>query len=465
MRGCNALWIILCIVCLSGWGGGEKLSAQSSFDEEFESFQQLIEEEWGSYKDSINRDFARFLEQSWQEFSVHEGTEPIAYAKGLAADRQVAADSDKVFGCKESPDLFWGQTVDLPFVALPAIPLHEASEKQVASGWLRLSDSGLQPLLKTCVRYRGVFRLNDWGYFSLLQYAIEKGYTSISTPQKTMLLFYLLNQSGYKAKIARTGDTSLALLLPFAEEVYHCPYIYIEKQKFYLWDAKGTSPARLYTFVSDYREADRVVSLSLLVSPILNGGQIHQKLTDPHKKTVTISLNKHLLDFYASWPLCELPVYFNAALSDSFEQGMESLFLDVLSGKTVYGQIVTLLEWVQHSFIHKPDQEVHGKEVYYFPDEVLYYPYTDCEDLSILLTSLIRHFTQQEILALFYQDHVAIAVESTTGYKGALFRYEEKDYFICDPSYKGAAPGKVIPACGSQQPVVIKITNADKRKD
>ena len=56
-------------------------------------------------------------------------------------------------------------------------------------------------------------------------------------------------------------------------------------------------------------------------------------------------------------------------------------------------------------------------------------------------------------IVLYYPTHVAIAVEFFEG--GEVLKFRNKEYQVCDPSYRGAVPGKIIPACASLNPVIV----------
>lgn len=133
-----------------------------------------------------------------------------------------------------------------------------------------------------------------------------------------------------------------------------------------------------------------------------------------------------------------------------------------LKGKSRPEQIAWLLDLVQQVFIHKPDVEVHKTEVYYFPEETAFYPYADCEDLSVFLSWLICRYVTSEVLVLYYPTHVAIAVECFEGRE--VFKFRNKEYLICDPSYRGAVPGKIIPACASLKPVIVSYSKQKRVK-
>ena len=168
--------------------------------------------------------------------------------------------------------------------------------------------------------------------------------------------------------------------------------------------------------------------------------EIGRKFTG--KYPFSLSLNRNLLDFYATFPLCDLSVYFRAEPSKTFTNSMDKIVKIHLKGKSRPEQIAWLLDLVQQVFIHKPDVEVHKTEVYYFPEETAFYPYADCEDLSVFLSWLICRYVTSEVLVLYYPTHVAIAVECFEGRE--VFKFRNKEYLICDPSYRGAVPGTLL---------------------
>lgn len=449
----SRIFVSCIVICLFGNIGEDTLSAQSSFEDEFNTYQAAIEEEMSTYTDSIDADFALFLEQAWLEFMVYEGTKPTIYTGGIRQTSSFKTVSFENYLPAES-SLFFGQSVDISTVVTPPVRLRDTSEKQVASAWRVFSESGLTLFLNDCSQVRRFLGLNDWGYYLLLRQMTQQRFPSLSANEQVVLLFYLLNHSGYKAKVGRSGDVSLILLLPFNEEVYYCPFIKVGEEKYYVWAAGKEVLPRLYSFARDYQEEAHCLSLSVSTPVTFSGQSIVKDRTYAGHKPFQALLNRSVLDYYATWPLCNLLVYFKAQPSVSFARSLDKALSGSLSGKSVFDQIAFLLHFVQNSFIHKPDVEVHGVEKYYFPEEVFYYSYSDCEDLSVFLAYLVHHFTGKEILILYYPEHVAIAVEEMEGYTGSFLQYKGKRYFICDPSYKDAAPGKVIPACDSLKPLV-----------
>ena len=64
-------WLLF--VCFLNVKYAEPAEAQVSAEDEFEDYLSSIEADFYNFEDSINRNFADYLEQAWQEFTVYEG--------------------------------------------------------------------------------------------------------------------------------------------------------------------------------------------------------------------------------------------------------------------------------------------------------------------------------------------------------------------------------------------------------
>ncbi|MBQ4162059.1 MAG: hypothetical protein IJD84_04090 [Parabacteroides sp.] len=432
-------WNIKCV---------ESAGAQVNMKEDFEDFLSSIESDFYSFEDSINKVFADYLEQTWQEFTVYEGRDFPVYAGNISS-----------FGTKDtamvqSYDSFYGSHLFFPNVLINDFSLSDLSEKKVADGWRGLGTVDFTSFFRTYKEYAQQFCLNDWGNYLLLKYATQQlCYSSFTPSEQLLLLYYLLSNVGYKAKIGRVENEKLVLLLPFMEEVYKIPFIKVGEKKYYIMDISSRPLKKIYTVMSDFPKADKILSLHILEALDFPISNVTCEFKD--KRYLPLSLNRNLLDFYATYPLCDLSVYFRSVPSKVFTESMDNSIKKYLKGKTQSEQVSWLLNFVQQMFTHKPDMDVHKTEVYYFPEEMVFYPYTDCEDLSVFLSWLLCRYVTDEVLVLYYPTHVAIAVERYEGYQGEIFKYQNKEYLICDPSYRGAVPGKVIPACVSLRPIVV----------
>lgn len=445
-----------CVIgCLFWLSGTEDVFSQVSPDDDFDTYQSAVVSDFYTFEDSINVDFANFLEQAWREFAVYEGMEPPLYSMGEPGCIACSSGGLAVNNQKQmSPDnRFFGTTVELASLPGKWFTLPGVREKQVAGGWRRLSKEDFTSFFNACGNYTEMLNLNGWGAFLLVKHISRHGYTSFSSSERTLFLFYVLSNWGYKVKIGRGEGDTLVLLLPFKEEVYRMPFVRMGNVKYYLMDTDNISLKTLYSFDAEYPSAHKTLSLSLPEAPSFPVERILRKFTGKYE--LSVELNKYLLDFYATYPLCDLSVYFQAKASVGFHVSLNRYIGMQLDGKSQLMRVVWLLDFVQQLFVHKSDESVHGKEMYYFPEEICCYPYADCEDLSVFLFYLLQLYTDRKVLVLYYPSHVALAVENCVGYKGKLLQHGGKEYIICDPSYKGAAPGRVIPTCAAQKPIIV----------
>jgi hypothetical protein len=114
-----------------------------------------------------------------------------------------------------------------------------------------------------------------------------------------------------------------------------------------------------------------------------------------------------------------------------------------------------LLRFVQTAFQYKTDQDQFGREKPFFPEETIYYPFSDCEDRSVLFAYLVRNLTGLEVVGLDYPGHIATAVRFPTQVPGESVGYQGKRFVVCDPTYINAGAGMCMPQFKSVTPNVI----------
>lgn len=428
--------ISVCLFVLTLWQGGGSILRAQNMEEEFDDYLTAITSEFYTYLDSIDLAFASLLEDEWQEYMVYDGTQPPEYTRSHIVSASVECAGFMMEQEQQPSTLtFYGQTVTLPFMQRPVFSLGSLSEKQVADAWRSLFRYDFTSLLTGVNRFTNSLSLNDWGKYLLLRHVVDVYFPSGSRHEQTLLLAYLLIHAGLDVKMA-FDEHGLTLLLPIKEEVFLTSFVCIDDKKYYLLDTRVRRVKSLFASIHAY--PGEVYSTSLEIN-----------------RSLAFEYNRHLVDLYATWPLCDLSVYFRSKPSRSFRKAMDTLLLSELAGKTPLEQAALLLNKVQQTITHIPDTELHGREVYYFPEETFFHKQADCEDLSVLLDWLIRTYTSCRMVVLLYKGHVAVAIEAPAGYEGTVFLHNGIPYIICDPSYKGAPMGQVIPVNKSVQPDIV----------
>ena len=116
-----------------------------------------------------------------------------------------------------------------------------------------------------------------------------------------------------------------------------------------------------------------------------------------------------------------------------------------------------MLHFVQNAFEYQTDDVQFGVERPLFADEMLYYPYCDCEDRSIFYSILVRDLLGLDVVLLNYPRHLATAVRFVDEMDGDHIILSGKRYTICDPTYIGANIGEAMPDCRNEKAVIVKI--------
>lgn len=445
------------------------------------------QKDFDAYRQKLNAEYAAYMKQNWQEYK-------ISAAKKRPQDQDppkptVKQDDSKtptneigykvviIYEPYEEPNpvvpietpapaatpiftfLFHDTPCSVHLSKGMRFTLPNISENAVADAWIQLSNSAYDDLIIDCLRLRNSLQLGDWGYIQLLQSLTQRFFESNTSNEATLLQMYILTQSGYNVRIARANER-LILLVPFEEDIYNYSYIAKDGLKFYIIDKeKG---------VNSYHVFDRafpksqVASLRIQKTPLLTNNPTSRRTISSSrypKMRVTINENKNLIDFYNAYPLSSKWDYYSkASLSEDTKSVLYPMLKKQLEGQTSLTAANMLLNFVQTAFEYQTDGQQFGYERPLFGDETLYYPYSDCEDRSILYSILVRELLGLEVVLLDYPGHIATAVRFPNDeYYGYYITMNGKKYTICDPTYINADAGECMPDYRNTLPDVVQI--------
>ena len=116
-----------------------------------------------------------------------------------------------------------------------------------------------------------------------------------------------------------------------------------------------------------------------------------------------------------------------------------------------------MIDFVQSAFKYKVDDEQFGQERTLFANETLFYPFSDCEDRSLLFATLIRELLGLKVVLLDYPEHIATAVRFNQDIEGDYMIINGEKYLVCDPTYIGADIGNCMPMFQEVAASVINI--------
>lgn len=332
--------------------------------------------------------------------------------------------------------------------------LKSLKENDIADAYEAMYGTDYKELLRDCRQIVTDLALNDWGVFTLLR-TVADAYCPTENESVVMQQF-LLNEMGYKAKMARKADENKMLLFVATDcQIYGHPYMKQGGLTYY--NINGNQPCAFYMCQKDAPSAKNSLQMALGKAPAFGGATV----SSTHKAqgsaaTVTVDVPKALMDFYNSYPQCDYSVYFHAPVNQEVADALMSSLAPLIQGKSEAEAANILINFVQTGFQYATDGEQFGYEKPFFVEELFYYPYCDCEDRSVLYSYLVRKLLGLDVVLLDYPNHIATAVCFNGDVSGDYLMVDGRKYTVCDPTYIGASIGMTMPAYKTVAAKVLK---------
>lgn len=453
-----------------------------SFGQSFEEYEQKMNSMYDKFRDNAdkqyedfynraNAQYADFIKQAWVEFKVepqipepkpNPPVQPVFNPKDkivpqtkvptinvpphiIAPQAQpVKPIPTKIIPAQKiSVDFFGAECTLRADKSALAMELEDDSENSVSKGWSMLSDGRTNALINDCLDLREQLNLCDWAYYELLQQVAGDIYGDKTSREAIVLQAYIMTQSGYQVRFGRTKD-GLMLLMSTNATVYATPYVFIDGAKFY---ALGSAAESIYVcnfkFPGESVLSLRMKSLPTLPIDTIQGRELHSPKMNESK--IMIKHNRNLINFLDSYPRCSIENFVNASLDSLAKQSLYPTLQGLIANKSEEVAANILIDFVQKAFQYKVDDEQFGEERTLFANETLYYPYSDCEDRSLLYATLVRDLLGLDVVLLDYPEHIATAVKFNQDIDGDYMLINDEKYLICDPTYIGATIGICMP--------------------
>ena len=472
------------------------LLAQNSYEEfkkqqqaAYNNYRQQAKADWEAYREKANKEFADYMKKAWQKaekqapIPMPEKPEPVVQPK---KEEKPEPEPEKPVEIKvepakpepvkyEKPEpvipvdktpkpttptamfLFYDTPCTVHFDKSMKFTVADASENSASAAWEKLATKSYDALIADCIGLRDQLKLGDWGYIRMLQVLSE---SFLGKKNEAILLqMYLLTQSGYRVRIARTGE-QWVLLVPFTTDIYNYSYIIKGGIKYYVID-KVEGTRSFFIFDREFPN-EKIASIKMTETPKLAQSATRARSLQSKRYSdlkATVSVNQNLIDFYNDYPVSsEWNYYANASLTQEAKKSLYPALKSAVQGKDKKTAANMLLNFVQTAFEYKTDQQQFGYERPLFADETLYYPYCDCEDRSIFYSVLIKDLVGLDVVLLNYPDHLATAVRfDDQQMSGSYINFNGKKYIVCDPTYIGSSVGDCMPQYKNEKPTVVKI--------
>lgn len=476
----NRLKIILSfLVLLMSFG----MVRAQEFEEEFKKFKQDQSKGFKNFREEIDAGFSEFVANSWDEFLHKEKVKPQPKPKPKVlppppkppvenSDEEEFLDDDlgslddlvtsspvnhKQFKMptKESSKDFeisysekrltlWGQSIGIKFdQKILQLPSKGNDEKSVAEAWTYLNGTDYSTSLFDLFQAKSSLQVNDYALHSIIDASLRD--SSLGADQKKIVTWFVLLKMGYNVKLARDSN-GLFLLIPTLQDVYDTRYVEIDGVNYYIFEEDREPSLKTYrnTYALAQRHFDLGQSLPLKFETSRSGLRNIDFSFDDRRFELSLRYDPNAISYYEELPQVDYKNYLFSKGSDVFKSSVVEELSPILAGMGDREKVEFLLTMVQKGFPYKTDDDQFGKEQFFFPEEILFHEYSDCEDRSAFLIYLIKQLTGLNAAALDYPQHIAVAVSLDQPIPGRFYTSEGTRYYVADPTYIGAPIGKSL---------------------
>jgi len=415
-----------------------------------------------------DKDFADFLRGNWRTFEIHSGEEvgqkpkPSNFPDGSDTTPQpfqldfnppsneIVLEDELVMPVNYQISTYDGIPIktSFHFFGTPVIIDHQTdffdfenstpSPDYFADFWGEVSEKDYRMILNGLLSYRKKLGLNDFGYYLLIQQFARANVGEGNIDE--LITWFLLTKSKFKARIGYNDDR-IFLMLPSKQKVFGTSFFKDGSRTYYVMDYNGD---RLFTYNEDYQEAYKTFDFSISSPLNLSENVKTRRVTASLSNgpiDLSLSYNQNAIDFYNAIPPIQLDGYFQSVSTSLANRSIVDNLAPLIAGMDDFEIVSYLLEFVQQGFRYQIDDTQFGYEKAFFPEEMLHYSFSDCEDRSVFFAFLVSNFTNLDVIGLDYPAHVAAAVSFDQEVAGDYYIFENKKYVVCDPTYIGAPVG------------------------
>ena len=465
----------------------------SAGNDEYSQWLQQQTQSFQEYKDARDKAFTQFLKSHWTAVELLKGKQPDQVPKPVTMpvakiiepappgknkpaplvlmplpdtktiEPTIPAPMEKVrkFGQKISVDYF-GQKIPFYYdrelrVAL-GNHLSLINKNVISDYWSQLSKTRYESLLKQLNAHKKALKLTDWAYAALV-HKLGIRIAQSSRNAGVLTSWFLLAKTGYQAKVAY-NSSRVYLLMPSKQEMFEVPYFTLSNKRYYVvnFDGSSESLGQVFTYAGDYPDTthklDMKVTKRVAASDAMQNRHLSFKF-EGKQYNIEASYDRGRIDFFRSYPQLALPMYFSAGVDPAAASPLLKQLKIDMQDMSETQAVNFLLRFVQVSLKYETDEQQFGKENYLFPEETLYYPYSDCEDRAILFSWLVKSLLGLDVIGLDYPGHIAAAVHFSFDVKGDNVVYQGKKYTVTDPTYINANAGMTMPKYKNTKPTLI----------
>ena len=504
MRSQRALFAFLLILI----GTASGVQAQ-----DFEEWKRQQQQEFQAYKDKFDEEFIKMLKATWEEVGINTGSK--YYEEEKPEDLPVfdpppkpeidnSRGEDRVIEDKIKIDLdldFDDQPISLPpkpepakekamFEGLDVSPLQlryfstnvpmmypkrvksrlnpadyrngKIDNERIAKFWEEVSSVNHTAFIAYTLELKEQMGLNDWGYILLVNNISKSIFGTQNSNLVRMMNWFILTKAGYQNRVGYDQD-GVYNLFTVTNNIFNTKYYTLDGSKFFPinFNEEYQTPSSIFTYQGVHEAQVKKLDLSIDSYPqfINSKNQVKREISfefqgKPYK--IPVTLNRDMVSYFEYYPLTDLQVFFTASMSPQTKKQLYTVLKPILENMDELQAVNFLLKLVQTSFDYKTDQDQFDREKYMVPEETFFYPYSDCDDRSILFATLVEDVLGLETVGLRYSRHLAVGVHFTKEVDGDYHMSDGKKFTVADPTYINAPAGLTMSSYRNETPTIVK---------
>lgn len=353
---------------------------------------------------------------------------------------------------------FFGQQLRIPLDARwRGVSIRSRTSKEVARFWDAMSGSAVQPAVAAVEAACRDLPLDDWGRVLLWQ-EVARQLRPGRPDDQLLLTWYFLLMSGVDARVGMAGD-SLLLLIAVRQPVFGEVFVTVDGQRYYALLKSGSMQNNAGISMPDGQYPGRLRPLDIpaastaFIGPSTQSRTLRFESGGQHH-TYSVSFDPQLVSYLSRFPQLDFDPYFASPPGRLASRTLVQALREEVGRMNEEQALNFLLALVQKSFEYKTDAEQFGREKYFFAEEVLFYPFSDCEDRSVLFAWLVRELLGLDVVGLHYPGHVATAVAMSSVREGwSTVQVNGRRYVVADPTYINATVGMAMPSYAGTRPL------------
>ncbi|MFB6355056.1 MAG: hypothetical protein ABEJ65_00885, partial [bacterium] len=399
----------------------------------FKEWSKQRREEMKQFHEQRDREFHQFLKQRWEEMKVFKGMRedtvpkpdefPLAKENEKVPTKKIAEveqpDTYNAFRNKETgvekdsrdrptnkfdnsavpPNKtgnvqFLGQKFSIKKPkGYDNITVDQVTSSEVAQFWKNFAGLELDFLITSLEERRNQLNVKGWGYVMMV-HEVARAFSPDNPRKRILTTWSLLLKSGADVRMGHDRE-SYYLLYHSPVKLMGTPYFQFNGDRYYVFQREGHSQSirQLYTYQDQYSGPRKPIQPGLASEPRVRSNYRTRELTfqyNGQQYTVKAQVDQTMVNYFNSLPQMKLQEYIKdlpgAGVKASFIRQLRTMTSDMKKRE----KLRFLLRFAQSAFEYKTDQDQFGNEKYMVPAQTIFYPYSDCEDRSMLFMWIVK---------------------------------------------------------------------------